>query len=135
MRFTFGQPVPLPSEEGTTQNVLRDSTCKPIPQSGLDCPICAGFARQRSSSARPQVSARHLHQGEWGPLGAVHLSRHKWPSCPLRYRTNSAHIRSPERTFGQLRPSRMLLSPGLSQTASFTRFSKVNSTINPSTYS
>ena len=52
MRFpsTYGTPPscqPLPSEEGTTSKVLGPLPRKPRPASGLDCLICAEFARQR----------------------------------------------------------------------------------------
>ena len=40
----------LPSEEGRTQTVLTTFTWKPGPESGLDCLVCAIFARQRPSS-------------------------------------------------------------------------------------
>jgi len=30
----------LPSEEGTTQNVLKNFTSKPRPETGLDCLVC-----------------------------------------------------------------------------------------------
>ena len=36
---------PLPSEKGTTLNVLRTFPAKPRPESGLDCLMCATFAR------------------------------------------------------------------------------------------
>ena len=35
------------SEEGTTCTVLRTLTLKLWPESGLDCPVCADFPRQR----------------------------------------------------------------------------------------
>ena len=38
---------PLPSEEGTPQNVLKTCAIEPRPESGLDCLVCAIFARQR----------------------------------------------------------------------------------------
>jgi len=37
----------LPSEDGTPGRVLRDFAWKARPESGLDCLICAIFARQR----------------------------------------------------------------------------------------
>jgi len=39
---------PLSSEEGITRKVFRTFTSGPRPESGLDCLICAEFARQRS---------------------------------------------------------------------------------------
>ena len=39
--------LPLPSEEGTTQKLLRTSVWKPRPESGLVCLIRAIFARDR----------------------------------------------------------------------------------------
>ena len=38
----------LPSEKGTTETVFRNFTGNTRPQSGLDCLICATFARQRT---------------------------------------------------------------------------------------
>jgi len=38
---------PLSSEEGTRLNVFWTFTSKPRPESGLDCLMCAKFARQR----------------------------------------------------------------------------------------
>jgi len=37
---------PFPSEEGTTYKLLMTFTIEPRPDSGLDCLICAEFARQ-----------------------------------------------------------------------------------------
>ena len=39
-------PPPLPSEERTTQKVLRACICKQRTGSGLDCLACAMFTRQ-----------------------------------------------------------------------------------------
>ena len=39
--------LPLPSEEGTTERVSSSFTGKPGPESGIDCRMCAIFARQR----------------------------------------------------------------------------------------
>jgi hypothetical protein len=39
--------APLPSEMGTTQNAATTFALKPRPESGLDCLVCATFARQR----------------------------------------------------------------------------------------
>ena len=41
----------LPSEEERPEKVLRTLTPKPRPESGLDCLMCAIFARQRSNPA------------------------------------------------------------------------------------
>ena len=36
---------PHPSKEGTTRQILRNFTWKPTAESGLDCLVCAIFAR------------------------------------------------------------------------------------------
>ena len=41
------RPDPDPSEEGTPANVSTTFTWKPRPECGLDCLVCAIFARQR----------------------------------------------------------------------------------------
>jgi len=43
--------IPLPSEEGTIQNVLRAFTWKPGAESGLDCLVCAEFARHQATGS------------------------------------------------------------------------------------
>ena len=49
---------PLSSERGTTYKGLRTLTSKSIPESGLDCLICAPFARQRYRGKRGLVNRR-----------------------------------------------------------------------------
>ena len=45
----FTLVAPLPSEEGNTERVFMTITWKPKSECGLDCLICAIFARQRLS--------------------------------------------------------------------------------------
>ena len=45
----FDLPSPLPREREATRQMLRIFTWNPRPQSGLDCLMCAEFARQRNS--------------------------------------------------------------------------------------
>ena len=40
-RLPVSSPAPLSREEGTTQKVLRTLILKPMPESGLDCLMCA----------------------------------------------------------------------------------------------
>ena len=47
------QPRPLPSEEGTTQNVFRIFTFTTRPESGFDCLMSAIFARRRIAFVAP----------------------------------------------------------------------------------
>ena len=52
----FRRGGPLPSEEGTTPNVLGIFTESPEPESGLDCLVCAMLARQRGTGLSYGVS-------------------------------------------------------------------------------
>jgi len=45
---------PLPSEERTTQKLLRTFTRRSRPESGLDCLTCAMFARRCSWASTPE---------------------------------------------------------------------------------
>ena len=55
------RPDAITCEEGTTWKVCRTVACKPRPESGLDCPTCAIFARKRTKQPLdPQFVASDL---------------------------------------------------------------------------
>ena len=60
---------PLPSEEGTTRKILRVFTCKPRAESGLDCLVCAMFARRRT---REQLLHRNVLRFRGGLVFKAH---------------------------------------------------------------
>ena len=51
---------PLSSEKATTLKGLRTFSCKPGPESGLDCLTCAMFARRRVRTKQHHTRPRNL---------------------------------------------------------------------------
>jgi len=70
------QLIPLPSEEGRTLNVFRTFASMPRPEYGLDCLICATFARQRGEESTMIDSGRGTARAEdaQGTPTQIHIS-------------------------------------------------------------